>query len=128
MVQVQALLRVLQGAVHLEQAVDGRKHRLFGLVVLRAELLGSLEHHVLEVVGETGIVGRIVLTACADGDVGLDTGLVLVDGHVHFQAVGEGGDLRLERIALHGLILAAARNGHGGDGRQNQKFLHAQSF
>ena len=127
-VQVQAFLRVLQGAVHLEQAVDGRKHRLFGLIVLRAELLGSLEHHVLEVVGETGIVGRIVLAARADGDVGLDPGLVLVDGHIHFQAVVQGVDLRLEGIALHGLILAAARNGHGGDGRHNQKFLHAQSF
>ena len=126
-VQVQPLLRVLQGAVHFEQAVDGGEHRLFRFVVLRAELFRSLEHHVLQVVGEAGVIGRVVLSAGTDGDVGLDSGLVLVDGHVHGQAVGKGRNLRLERIALHGLILAAARNGYGGEGRQNQRFLHAQS-
>ena len=128
MVQVQAGLRVRQGAVHLEQAVDGREHRLLGLVILRAELFGALEHHVLQVVGETGVVGRVVLAARADGHVGLDAGLVLVDGHVHGQAVLQGVDPRIERIALDGLVLGAAGRGHGGQGRQQKQFLHDEWF
>ena len=124
MVQVQAGLRVRQGAVHLEQAVDGREQGLLGLVVLRAEQLGTLEHHVFEIMGETGVVGRVVLAARTDGDIGLDAGLVLVDGHVHGQAVLQGVDPRIERIALDGLILGTAGSGHGGQGRQQKQFLH----
>ena len=124
MVDRQPLLGIGLGAVHFKQAVDGLEHRLFGRVVLGTETLGALEHHVLEVVGETGIVGGIVLAARADGHVGLDAGLVLVDGHVHFQAVGEGVDLCLHRISLHGLVLVAACHGNGGDRRQEDEFFH----
>ena len=123
MVQGEALVVVLQGAVHLKETVDGREHRLLGLVVLGAELLGTLEHHVLEVVGEAGVVGGVVLAARPDGDIGLDAGFVLVDAHIHFQAVGKGVDLRLERISLHGLILGAAGCGQDGQGRHHQQFV-----
>ena len=127
-VKVQAGLRVRQGAVHLEQAVDGREQGLLGLVVLRAELLGALEHHVLQVVGETGVVSRVVLAACADGHQGLDAGLVLVDAHVHGKSVLQGVDLRIERIARNGLVLGAAGGGHGGQGRQEKDSLHIYLF
>ena len=124
-VEGQPFLGIRQGAVHLKQTVDGREHRLLRLVVLRSELFRPLEHHVLEVVGETRIVGGIVLSARADGDIGLDTRLVLVDGHIHGQTVLQGIDLRVQRISLHGLILFAATHGNGGQGRQEKDFLHS---
>ena len=123
-IKVQALLRVREGAVYLEQAVDGFEQRFFSGIVLRAELFGTLEHHVLQVVGEAGVVGRIVFAASPDGDIRLDAGFVLIDGHVHFQAVLQGVDFRVERIAGDGFILGTAGGGHGGQSRQEKDFLH----
>ena len=78
-----ALCGVSEGAVYLEERVYLLQEGLFSLVVLGAETLGALEHHVLQVVGKTGVVCGIVLTAGVHCYACLDAGFVLVYGHVN---------------------------------------------
>ena len=119
-----ALLRVREGAVHLEQGIDFLKQRTFCHIILRAQDTGALEHHVLQVVGQTGIVGGVVLTAHAGGDVGLDAGLVPVHGHVHLKTVFQRVNAGLKGISLNGFVTAAGCERQGGGGKNNQKRFH----
>ena len=109
MVNGRPLGRIRLGAVHLKEAVHRREHRLLGRIVGSPEQLASLEHHMLQVVGKAGVVGRIVLAADLDGDVGLDPGLVLVDGHVNLESVVKRADFGVHRIAFDGLIACTTR-------------------
>ena len=77
---------------------------LFHFVVLGAEVVGTLEHQVFEVVGQTGCFGGVVLTAYTHGDVGLDARRLLVDAHVHFQPVVQGVDACLKRVVGNSLV------------------------
>ena len=74
-----ALRRVGQLAVALISASDFVEIRLLLGVVGGAELLGSLKHQVLQIVGKTGCLGRVVSGTCLDGDISLQTRLFLVD-------------------------------------------------
>ena len=116
-------LRLVRGlAVDLEQALDLVQHGLLGSIVGRAELLGALEHDVLQVVGHARGLGRVVLAAHLDGHVGLDAGLFLVDGHEDLHAVVQGVDLGLQGVAGNGLItLAGAGRQKKERGRRNQE-------
>ena len=107
-----ALRFVLRFAVGLEELFDLVQHGLFGLIVARSELLRSLEHQVLEVVGEAGGLRRVVLAADLDSDIGLDARLILIDGHVELEPVVQGVDLCSERIALHAFIAGSAGKEH----------------
>ena len=99
-------------AVNLEETFDLVKHRFLRGVVRSAELLRAFEHQVLEVVGQTGGLGRVVLSADADGDVGLDAGRLLIDAHVDLQSIRKGVDPRFHRIARYRFVLVlAARRG-----------------
>ena len=49
-------------------------------------------------------LGRVILSAYLYCDVGLDTGSLLVDAHIHFQPVVESVYFRSEGIAFHSLI------------------------
>ena len=63
---------------------------------------------------ECGVVGIFLnkgKAAHLDGDVGLDAGLFLVDGHKQLQSVVQGVDPGLLRISRDRLITAAARQG-----------------
>ena len=73
----------------------------------------------LQVVGKAGIVGRIVLSAGMHGDVGLDAGLILIDGHVHLEPVVKRVNLGLQRVTFYGLVPRTAS--HGRQGRQHKK-------
>ena len=121
------LCRVRQAAIHLIQGVNLGQQRFFGLIILGAELLGSLEHHVLQVVGQAGVVGRIVLSSSMHGDVGLDTGLVLVHGHIDLQPVVQGVNLCLQRISLHSVIPRASGKGQCSQSDQKKKTFHTYS-
>ena len=79
MVSLLALRRVGQLAVALISASDFVEIRLFLCVVCGAELLGSLEHQVLQIVGKTGCFGRVVSGTCLYCDVCLQARLFLVD-------------------------------------------------
>ena len=74
-----ALSRVGQLAIALISVSDFVEIRLLLGRVCGAELLGSLEHQVLQIVGKTGSFGRVVSGTCLYCDVCLQTRLLLVD-------------------------------------------------
>ena len=94
--------------VDLVQLLYLVKQRFLGCIVRGAEMLGALEHDVLEIVGQTGVVSGVVLSAAADCDHGLEPRLVFVDGHVDLKTVVHGVDLGLEWVAFDSLILSIA--------------------
>ena len=104
LVESLALSLVLGLAIDLEQLLNLVEQRLLGLVVLRTELLRTLEHQVLEVVSQTSCLGGVVLTTHANSDVSLDSGLLVADRHIYFQTVIERIDTGLSRIALDALV------------------------
>ena len=122
-----ALAGTGEGTIHFKQRIDGLQHGLLGLVILRAEDFRTLEHHVFQVVGQAGVVGRVVLAARTHRDVGLDAGFVLVYGHVNFEAVVQGVDFSLEGIPLHGLVLVAAGCQCKQCCGQKQNFIHLKT-
>ena len=87
-------------AVNLEELFDLVEQGLLGFVVARAELLGALEHQMLEIVGQTGRFARVVLAADFHGDVGFDARFCLIDAHIDFQSVIQRVDTGLERVVL----------------------------
>ena len=119
-------------AIDLELLFNLVQQRFLGLVVLRAEVRGALEHQVFEVVGQAGGFGGVVLAAHAYGDVGLDARFVLVDTHVDLQAVVQGVDTCLQRVIGHGLVLilrgaapqSQGRQREGGQPHSFQQFVH----
>ena len=110
-------------AIDFEEFLDLVEERFLELVVLGAELLGALEHQVLEIVGQARGLLRVVLAADLHGHVGVDAGFVLVDDHIDLQAVVQGVDAGVRRIALDGLVLvfAAAGSGEQGENRQDHQ-------
>ena len=111
-------------AIDLESLFDLVEQGLFSFVVHGAEVVGALEHQVFEVVGQTGGFGGVVLAAHAYGNVSLDARFVLVDGHVHFQAVVQRVDTRLERVVGNCLVavlrLRTATQAQGCQAEQRQ--------
>ena len=97
--------RVGQLAVGLEALLNLVEQRSLGHGVGGAELLGALEHKVLEVVGQTGSLGWIVARTCLHSDVSLDARLVFIDAEVDFQSVLERVDARFHWVALDALVI-----------------------
>ena len=118
-----ALRGVREGSVHFEEAVYPGEQGFFGLIVLCAQDFRPLEHHVFQVVGQAGVVGRVVLSSHAHGHVGLDAGFVLVHGHVNFETVFKGVDFYAHGVSLHRLV-----RGAGCDGHQSGEKQYAESF
>ena len=104
MVDGHPLRRVGLRPVHLEKGPDRIEQRLLGLIVGGSEVLGALEHQVLEIVGEACGLVRVVLASDFHGDVGLEPRLLLVDRHVDLQAVVHRVDPGVHRIPLYGLV------------------------
>ena len=100
--------RVGEGSIVLKERGDSVEQGFLGLVVLGAELSGTLEHQMLQVMCQTRGLGRVVLRTCAYGNVGLDAWLFLVDSHGHCQSVLQLVGLDVHRIARHGLEAVAS--------------------
>ena len=100
---------------------------LFGRIVLGAEVLGALEHEMLEVMGEAGGLLGVVLSTYAHCDVGLDAGLFLVDGHIDLEPVVQGVDLGFHGVSGNGFIFSAtgdAGSHHGHQAEFDKLFKH----
>ena len=127
-VSLLALCRVGQLAVALISACDFVEIRLLLGVVDGAELLGSLEHQVLQIVGKTGCLGRVVSGTCLDGDISLQTRFFLVNRHVHRQTVVEGVDAGFHGITWYGgvmiILSCGADAAHQDSCQQNMLNLH----
>ena len=125
-VQRFALVGVGLGAVYLEQTLDLVEQGFLGLVVLRSELFGALEHEVFEVVGQTRRLLGIVLGAHLYGDVGLQARGFVVYGHVDLQSVVQSVDTGIERVARHALVsVLRTRCRNQRDGRCEHKQFHS---
>ena len=55
--------------------------------VVGTKLLSTFEHQMLQIVGQTGSLCRVVLGTRAHSDVGLDTGLLFVNTQINLQPV-----------------------------------------
>ena len=77
---------------------------LFGHGVGHTVLVGTFEHQVFQVVGQTGGFGGVVLRTGPYGDVSLDTWFLLVHGEIHGQAIVKFVDAGLHEVAFHHLI------------------------
>ena len=105
MVEGDPLLRICLGPIFLEKAPDLVEHRLLRLIVRGSETLRTLEHQVLQIVGQARCLVRIILAADPHGYVSLQPGGLLIDSHIHLQTIVQGVDLRVHGIAFHGLVL-----------------------
>ena len=81
--------------------------------VERAEMVGALEHQVLQIVGEARGFRRVVLAAHAHRDVGLDARHVLVHGHEDLKAVVQRVVDDVHRVVLVGLLVVILRESAG---------------
>ena len=99
--------RVGECAVIFKQRSDGVKQGFLSLIVLCAELRGSLEHQMLQVMCQACGLGGVVFRTGTHGDVGLDAWLFLVDSHRHRQSVLQLVGLDVHGVARRGLIVVA---------------------
>jgi hypothetical protein len=61
----------------------------------------------LEIVSQAGGFVRIVFASGTHGDIGLDSGLLLVYGHIDFEPVIQGVNAAFHRVAGHPFIVFA---------------------
>lgn len=86
-----------------------------------AELLRALEHQVLEVVGETRGLGRVVLASYLHGDECLDSWFLVIDAQVHLQTVVKCVDSCLGRVSVH-LLVFVLRTGREREQCDNNRY------
>ena len=99
------LLRVGCGAVYLVQVSDLVQQDLLLLVVGGTQIGATLEHHVLQVMCQTGSLCRLMLAAGMYGYKSLDAWLLLVNCHVNLQAVRQGVHFCVQWVVLYGLVI-----------------------
>ena len=129
MILLATQFRIGDEAILLVAALDVVEQHSLGIRIGGAKLLRALEHQVLQVVGETGGLGGIVLRAGAHSNEGLDARLLGVYGEVDFQAVVEGVDAGLHLVALHSFVLVVLGRCGSKDGAKHDDcaqdcFLH----
>ena len=83
----------------------------FGTSNLEAEVGSAFEHQVLQVMGQSRCLGRVVARSCAHGDVRLDAGLLVVDAQIDRQTVFQRVDTGLHRVVGHTLVSVALGRG-----------------
>ena len=105
MIQHSALGRVGHGTIVLISALDVVEIRLLLSIVGCAELVGALKHKVLQIVGKTCSLGRVVARTRTYGYVRLYARLLLIYRQINLKSVGQGVDACLHRVALYGLVV-----------------------
>ncbi len=102
-----AFLRVGKCPIHLIKGICRFQERFFRLIILCAKLLCPLEHHVLQVVGQTGVVCRIVFPTGTYHDKSLNTRSIFIHRQIHLESVVKSINPGLHGIPLHALIAGA---------------------
>ena len=118
MVICTALVRVFQGSVYFEMFFYSIKKRSFFIYVRSAELAGSLEHQMFQVMGKSRGFRRIIPASCTYGNVGLNTWFLVVDRQIDFQPVVQSIDTGIHQIAFHSLILVFLCHNRQPEGKQ----------
>ena len=106
--------------IDLVKCLDFLQLFAFFCPVEGAEVAGSLEHEVFQIVRKAGAFGGVVLAAHTHGNVGLDAGHVLVDGKENLQTVVERVMDHVHRVVLIGLLLVILGAGTGGKEAENR--------
>ena len=75
----------------------------------------------LQIVCQTGRLGRVVLRTCTHSDVSLNARLLFVNREIDLQTVVEGIDARLHGVAVHTFVVTAAIAGHQTTYNSHQK-------
>ena len=78
MVYGQALLRIGLGAIDIELLLNLVEYGFLGGIIGSTETRGTLEHYMLQIVSQTCIIGRVVLSAVPYGDESLKTRSLLI--------------------------------------------------
>ena len=106
-----ALSGIGERAVVLVACLDGVEVGALGFQVGSAEVVSAFEHQVLQVMGQSRCLGRVVARSCAHGDVRLDAGLLVVDAQIDRQTVFQRVDTGLHRVVGHTLVSVALGRG-----------------
>ena len=109
MIGLLACNRVGQLAISFEAPLNLVKQRCLSHRVAGAEVCGALEHDMLQVVGQTRGLCRVVLSSSAHGNVRLDARLLLIHAQINLQAVLQRVDSRVQGIARNRLVLVLLR-------------------
>ena len=104
MVELLAAVGVFLLAIHLKTGTYIIEQRFLLGVVGCAEMCGAFKHQMLEIMGKSRCLGRVVAASGANCNICLNTRFLLVDGHIYLHAVVEGINSRLHKIALNCLI------------------------
>ena len=70
-----------------------------------SEQFRTLEHQVLQIVGQSCGLRRVVLRTRPHGYICLDTGFLLIDGEIHSQSVVKRIDAGFHHVARNGGVL-----------------------
>ena len=100
-----ALGRICQRAILLITSLNIGQQGGFGLGVGNTELVGTLEHQMLQIVSQTRCLSRVVLGTRTNGNESVQTGFLLVHTEVHLQTIVEGIDTCLRQVALDLFVL-----------------------
>ena len=92
-------------AVNLKESLYLIEKRLLGLVIRCSEILSTLKHQMLEIVGKSGGFGGVVLSTHAHCYIRLYTRLILVYGHVDLKTVGKCVEFGFQRVVGYGSVL-----------------------
>ena len=112
---------VVEHAVGLKQVFNLLDEHLLLLPVGGAEALGTLEHHVLQVVGEAGGLVRVVARAGTNGDVGLNLRSIFVNAHEHLQTIVQRILTHIQRVVGIGLVLVGLLGQEGATAEHRQR-------
>ena len=122
-----ACLGVGQFAILLVAACDIVKIRLLSSRVGGTEQLGALEHQMLQIMGQTCCLGRVVARTSAHSYISLNAGLLVVHRQINLQSVVECVDAGLHHIARYSGVLVVfsptADGKHHQEGQQEIKSL-----
>ena len=103
-----ALCGIGEFAVLFKFLLNLVQERFLLLVVHCSKLLCALEHKVLEIVGKTGGLGRVVLCSNPYCYVGLNSWSLLIYSHIDLKTILQGVNAGIERIIFSALVAGAS--------------------
>ena len=109
MIGLLAGLRIRQLTIGLVALFDVSQQRSLSLGIVRSELDGALEHQVLQIMGQTCRLCRVVLRTGPHGDIRLNPRPLLIHRQIHLQSVVQRIDPRLHQIPRNLSILVLLR-------------------
>ena len=99
-----AQFRVRELTIGLIAGLDILQQGCLCLGIGRSEMCRPLEHQVLEVMRQTGCLGRVILRTRPHGDIRLNPRLLIVHREIHLQSVVQRINTGFRQVARNTLI------------------------